>query len=238
MANGNGSANTALTTVTGQPGDVLYNIVIGGDLSSLNPVQKMAYYSQFCETLGLNPITRPFEFIKLQGKEVLYAKKDATEQLRKIHGVSIEDVRGERMDDLYIVTVKVKDREGRADMSTGVLTIGTARGEALANLMMKCETKAKRRATLSICGLGILDETELEDIQREEKPIEITEKKKGDFDGASKVISAAKTLEEVEKYEKLMKSRIWADEESEKLNSLIESMKVKVRVDYEPDSTN
>jgi len=29
---------------------------------------------------------------------------------------------------------------------------------------MKCETKAKRRATLSICGLGMLDESELETI--------------------------------------------------------------------------
>ena len=29
---------------------------------------------------------------------------------------------------------------------------------------MKAETKAKRRATLSICGLGMLDETEIETI--------------------------------------------------------------------------
>ena len=29
---------------------------------------------------------------------------------------------------------------------------------------MKAETKAKRRATLSICGLSLLDETEIEDI--------------------------------------------------------------------------
>jgi hypothetical protein len=29
---------------------------------------------------------------------------------------------------------------------------------------MKAETKAKRRATLSVCGLGFLDETEIEDI--------------------------------------------------------------------------
>jgi hypothetical protein len=35
----------------------------------------------------------------------------------------------------------------------------------LANALMKAETKAKRRATLSICGLGMLDETEVEDIQ-------------------------------------------------------------------------
>ena len=30
--------------------------------------------------------------------------------------------------------------------------------------MMKAETKAKRRATLSICGLGLLDETEVSTI--------------------------------------------------------------------------
>ena len=32
------------------------------------------------------------------------------------------------------------------------------------NVLMKCETKAKRRATLSILGLGVLDEMELETI--------------------------------------------------------------------------
>jgi len=37
-------------------------------------------------------------------------------------------------------------------------------GEARANLMMKAETKAKRRVTLSICGLGMLDETEVESL--------------------------------------------------------------------------
>ena len=38
------------------------------------------------------------------------------------------------------------------------------KGEALANAMMKAETKAKRRATLSICGLALLDELEVETI--------------------------------------------------------------------------
>jgi hypothetical protein len=38
---------------------------------------------------------------------------------------------------------------------------------------MKCETKAKRRATLSICGMGILDETEVDDIPANQKaPVE------------------------------------------------------------------
>ena len=38
------------------------------------------------------------------------------------------------------------------------------RGEALSNAMMKATTKAKRRVTLSLCGLGMLDETEVESI--------------------------------------------------------------------------
>jgi hypothetical protein len=35
-------------------------------------------------------------------------------------------------------------------------------GEALANATMKAETKAKRRLTLSLVGLGFLDESEIE----------------------------------------------------------------------------
>jgi hypothetical protein len=40
----------------------------------------------------------------------------------------------------------------------------TLKGEARANAELKAVTKAKRRATLSICGLGWLDETEVDDI--------------------------------------------------------------------------
>ena len=43
--------------------------------------------------------------------------------------------------------------------------------EAKANAMMKAETKAKRRVTLSICGLGMLDESEFDTI-RNTRPIE------------------------------------------------------------------
>jgi hypothetical protein len=42
------------------------------------------------------------------------------------------------------------------------VSVAGLRGEALANAQMKALTKAKRRATLSICGLGFLDETDSE----------------------------------------------------------------------------
>jgi hypothetical protein len=41
------------------------------------------------------------------------------------------------------------------------VALGTLKGDALANALMKCETKAKRRVALSLAGLGWLDETEI-----------------------------------------------------------------------------
>jgi hypothetical protein len=54
-------------------------------------------------------------------------------------------------------------------MAKGAVNINGLRGEALANALMKAETKAKRRATLSLCGLGMLDETEVSDIPADQK---------------------------------------------------------------------
>lgn len=137
-------------------------VLVGGDLSKLSPTERVSLYNAVCKSLGLNPLTKPFAFIQLSGKLTLYALKDCTEQLRKIHGVSITDLKSERLEDVFVVTAKALDKTGRIDAATGAVPIGNARGEALANLLMKAETKAKRRATLSICGLGMLDESELD----------------------------------------------------------------------------
>lgn len=140
-------------------------VLIGGDLSKLTAEQRTAYYMQLCQSLGLNPLTKPFAYITLSGKLVLYALKDATEQLRKIHSVSITDVSSQRLEDVFVVAAKAQDKTGRTDAATGAVPIGNLKGEALANALMKAETKAKRRVTLSICGLGMLDETEVETIR-------------------------------------------------------------------------
>lgn len=145
-------------------------VLIGGDLSKLSEAERLGYYKTVCESLGLNPLTQPFKYINLSGKLTLYATKDATEQLRKIHGVSIERLEKELRDDLYIVTAYAKDATGRMDASTGVVPLGNLKGENLANALMKGETKAKRRVTLSICGLGMLDETEIESISDAKVP--------------------------------------------------------------------
>lgn len=144
--------------------ETLEKVLVQGDLSKLSSQERLVYYTKTCESLGLNPMTRPFDYIVLNNKLTLYAKRDATEQLRKIHSISIEITKREQIGDVYMVQAKATDNEGRTDESIGAVNIGGLSGDALANALMKAETKAKRRVTLSIAGLGLLDETEVETI--------------------------------------------------------------------------
>jgi hypothetical protein len=139
-------------------------VLLRGDLSKLTAGERNSYYMQTCRSLGLNPLTRPFEYITLNGKMTLYAKRDAADQLRKINGISIEIVSREMIDDLLSVHVRAIDTTGRKDEDYGVVNLGLLKGEARANAMLKAITKAKRRVTLSIAGLGMLDENEVDDI--------------------------------------------------------------------------
>jgi hypothetical protein len=100
----------------------------------------------------------------LNGKMRLYALKDCTDQLRSIHSISVTELMESEREGVFIVKAKVANAQGRTDVSTGAVNIANLKGEGLANALMKAETKAKRRATLSICGLGMLDETEVDDI--------------------------------------------------------------------------
>lgn len=145
-------------------GEIMESVIVRGDLAKLQPEERAKYYSTVCQSIGLNPLTKPFEYITLNGKLTLYARKDATDQLRSLRGVSVVIVSRERVEDVYVVTARATTTDGRSDESIGAVAIGNAKGEALANALMKAETKAKRRVTLSICGLGMLDETEVESI--------------------------------------------------------------------------
>ena len=138
--------------------------VMVGDLADLNAEQRAEYYAAVCRNLGLSPLTKPFEFLTLNGKLRLYALRDCTDQLRRLHGISTYIANQVQLGEIYIVTARTRDRTGREDESTGAVALGTLKGDALANALMKSETKAKRRVTLSIAGLGWLDETELETI--------------------------------------------------------------------------
>lgn len=151
--------------------------LVMNDLSKLSAEQRADYYNSVCGSLGLNPLTQPFQYINLNGKLTLYAKRDATEQLRKVHNVSITIVAREKLDDVYVVTARAVDGKGRTDESIGAVPISGLKGDNLANAFMKAETKAKRRVTLSVCGLGLLDETEVDTIPNAQKFTEVQDVK-------------------------------------------------------------
>ncbi len=176
---------TALATTNGV--GLAEQVAIAGDLAKLTPDQRMSYYGEVCRSMGLNPLTRPFEYIVLNDKLTLYARRDATDQLRKIHGVNISIIARETVEGVYVVTARATTAEGRSDESVGAVPLVKEDGEwqvsqngrryfkgngqyrplgpeERANAMMKAETKAKRRVTLSVVGLGWLDETELETV--------------------------------------------------------------------------
>jgi hypothetical protein len=182
---GTGMASNAVTVPTNW--GIMEKVVVGGDLKALSSEERMHYYRQVCESVGLNPLTRPFDYITLQGKLTLYARKDATEQLRRMHGVSLEIARTETVGDAYVVTVIARTPDGRTDSDMGAVVIKGVSGDALVNAMLKAVTKAKRRVTLSICGLGMLEETETETIHSAQRVMV-------DEDGVIHEPSAAPTL--------------------------------------------
>lgn len=139
-------------------------VLVSGNLAPLTAPQRVDYYNRVCQSVGLNPLTRPFDYLQLNGKLILYARRDAADQLRAIHGVSLSKPHIEYTDDLVVVTIDAADKYGRTDADFGAVSIANLKGEAKANAIMKAITKAKRRVTLSIVGLGWLDETEVDTI--------------------------------------------------------------------------
>lgn len=157
-------ATQVIATQNNTPMEIVERFLVQGDLAKLSSDERVFYYKSVCESVGLNPLTKPFEYITLNGKLTLYARKDCTDQLRTIHGVSLTIVARELVDGIYVVTSRATKPDGRCDESLGAVPVEGLKGELRANAFMKCETKSKRRVTLSICGLGMLDEIEIESI--------------------------------------------------------------------------
>ena len=87
---------------------------------------------------------------------------------------------------------------------------------------MKTETKAKRRVTLSICGLGLTDETEWEGVENA-IPVSV------DFDCKEKIaenLEAAKIEEKIEEKAKPLNEAPISMIEGKLINELIEVKKI------------
>ena len=149
-----------------QQTSIANQLILQGDLSKLSANDKVRYYNGYCERMGLDPYTKPFDLLRLNGKEILYCTRSGTQQLNKLHKVSHTITSRDTNADagVYIVTSKASLPDGRCTESIGAVNIAGLKGEMYANAIMKAETKAKRRATLDLLGLGVIDESEAESI--------------------------------------------------------------------------
>jgi hypothetical protein len=157
--------------------------LVGGDLKNLNAEQRVLLYIETCKSLAINHLTKPFDYLELNGKLVLYPNRACTDQLRKTNKVSLHIVSQDVADGVLTIHVRASLPDGRTDEDIGTVAFIYPRrhrnfktkqwedhpkagkpleNEDRANAVLKALTKAKRRATLSICGLGWADESEIE----------------------------------------------------------------------------
>lgn len=178
---------------------VTASIIIDGDLSRLHPSDKVLYYRGYCERLGLDPFTKPFDLLRLQGREVLYLTRSGAQQLNKMHGVSHQIISRELMAEpgIFQVIARATLPDGRFTESMSAVSIANLKGEQYCNALMKAETKAKRRSTLDLLGLGILSEEEAVTLPGERveiaspstpNPVEVYAEEEQTFD-ASKAVT-------------------------------------------------
>lgn len=141
--------------------------VIRNDLQSLTEVERIQYNFAACRSLGLNPLTRPFDYIVQDGKMSLYLNAVGVAQLRAIYGISVK-VKERSFDKEFIYCTAIAwDNSGRSEEATAILSLYNKDntrllvGQSKANLIMKAETKAKRRATLALRGIPWGDSGEI-----------------------------------------------------------------------------
>lgn len=154
---------TALATAAPNDAEwrVIEGVVVGGNLAPLTSEQRVLYIKRVCENLRINWETNPFIYMPGEGgKLVLFPTKDCAAQLRRRDAVSIEVTGRTYLPDqgVYMVEVVATTPDGRRDSAIGCVGCKGMSHEQLANQMMRAETKAKRRVTMSLCGLGLDDD--------------------------------------------------------------------------------
>ena len=162
--------DTTTTTTTEIDGGALREELLaqahaeGKDTRSLKPADRRDVLVGLARKLGLNPMSNAVMFLLTNGRETLYVTKQGTDQIaaaaklrrETIKGPEVQVIEGRKV---VFCQVRATHPDGRSEVSTATLAL-----QDVVNDLMKCETKAKRRATLSVCGLGLLAEDEIETI--------------------------------------------------------------------------
>ncbi len=200
-------------------------MLAGGDLSALSVDEKVQFIDLMKKQSGLEKMVMPFSILKLDSKEMLYAPKGTTDELRRMHNLSFDDIRYETTGKTVMCHVMITDGK-RRDFDCGVVSIEGLDAAGCANAQMAATTKAKRRATLSFCGLGMIDESEFDTIQKQMTTSEIAET--GLQIDKGKIAASQKMTEEA--------SKLNSDQETEKPKENIFQQKNREREEKEKEA--
>ncbi len=137
-----------------------------GDLSGFTEEEIDVIYRGMCDKYGLDVQFRPFDLISFKGKLCLYMTSKGVDQLAYVKNISRVATEGPEVrtfDGKKMVYCKVIATlpTGRKESSTAA--IGYT-GNVADTDIMKCETKAKRRATLAVLSLGVFVEDEVDSL--------------------------------------------------------------------------
>lgn len=140
--------------------------VNNGNVKTLETKELQMVIQHLCEISGLNWETSPFLIMenKKANTEKLYAGREACAQLAVVNKLTVIITERTITSDLAIFGARVSSPDGRSTDGTGCTSLEGQTGEYRSNKVMHAETKAKRRTILDHCGLGMLDESEVQTI--------------------------------------------------------------------------
>lgn len=149
---------------------VIAMIADGGDITNLSNSDRRALLAKLTNYLHLNPHTDNFLIFKDQnGRYRLYATKECCAQLRHNLGINIwlsDPIYGPDQKYPLLVSVKANglNKHNRSGEEIGSVSLVGIPPEEYSNHVMWAVTKAKRRLTLDLSGLGVLADVEVFDI--------------------------------------------------------------------------
>ncbi len=146
----------------------LQDFYLNGDLSVFQDTDKVKMLKTLCLKYDLDPVLKPIDIIPFQKKHVWYVNAKGVSMLAAKHVVSFTKIESsyDKETNLASYTVRATLPSGKwIDAVAYVACVVTrnmkevqATGQDLANIFMKVETKAKRRATADLVGLPLPDE--------------------------------------------------------------------------------
>jgi len=153
-----------MSVTTRDPGgtELAERLIIHNDLTKLSAKERLDFYRAKCRWYGLDWRLAPFDYIMTKQGVKLHLNATGTDLLRAQKKITIVDSKWEIVGQLVVSTVEGQMPDGRRDREIGAVSIANARGDDLANAIMKSMTKAKRRLVISMGGIGTDEDTEAE----------------------------------------------------------------------------